>query len=175
MSSALHNRPACPNQRWGGAWSNGCPLCAGYVKPPSTLVWVELYGTEVKCAPAPVQAVLLVNIIYFAWLCHLTLPLYSLVVHMGTDIKHEALPPELRERLAQTRARHQQVPLLRVLHLVYNLPLGLGPLKTAACWLVRLHPALHALIYNAGSSALGHGLQTCLLVACARVQCLCTG
>ena len=67
---------------------------------------------------------LLVNIIYFAWLCHLTLPLYSLVVHMGTDIKHEALPPELRERLAQTRARHQQVLLRRVLYHMHNLPLG---------------------------------------------------
>lgn len=55
------------------------------------------------------QAILLVNSIYFLWLCHLTLPLYSLVVHMGTDIKHEALPAELRERLAKTRAQYHQV------------------------------------------------------------------
>jgi hypothetical protein len=56
------------------------------------------------------QAVLLVNIIYFAWMCHLTLPLYSLVVHMGSDLKLEAIPPELRERLARTRARHEARP-----------------------------------------------------------------
>ncbi|CAL8467379.1 g6916 [Coccomyxa elongata] len=53
-------------------------------------------------------SVLLVNIIYFVWLCHLTLPLYSLVVHMGSDIKHEALPAELRERLQAARAHYDQ-------------------------------------------------------------------
>lgn len=55
------------------------------------------------------QSVLLVNVIYFVWLCHLTLPLYSLVVHMGCDIKHEALPAQLRERLQHARDSFSQV------------------------------------------------------------------
>ena len=56
----------------------------------------------------PAQAVLLVNVVYFAWLCHLTLPLYSLVVHMGSDIKLDALPEQLRERLARARAHQDE-------------------------------------------------------------------
>lgn len=59
-----------------------------------------------------VQSVLLTNVIYFVWLCHLTLPLYSLVVHMGSDLKHEALPAELRERLQRTRTQYDQASSL---------------------------------------------------------------
>ncbi|KAK9909834.1 hypothetical protein WJX75_008172 [Coccomyxa subellipsoidea] len=54
-------------------------------------------------------SMLLVNVVYFAFLCHLTLPLYSLVVHMGSDIKREALPAELRERLQRARDHYNQV------------------------------------------------------------------
>ncbi len=54
------------------------------------------------------QAVLLVNVIYFVWLCHLTLPMYSLVVHMGSDLEREALPAELRERLQLARTQYDQ-------------------------------------------------------------------
>ena len=54
------------------------------------------------------QSMLLVNVVYFAFLCHLTLPLYSLVVHMGSDIKREALPAELRARLQRARDHYNQ-------------------------------------------------------------------
>lgn len=51
------------------------------------------------------------NVVYFLWLCHLTLPLYSLVVHMGSDIKHDALPPTVRERLQTARTHYDQASL----------------------------------------------------------------
>ncbi len=57
-----------------------------------------------------VQSIVLVNIIYFLILCFVTLPIYSLVVHMGKELHEEAFPPELRERLTRASLLHQQVP-----------------------------------------------------------------
>lgn len=57
-----------------------------------------------------VQSIVLVNIIYFLILCFVTLPIYSLVVHMGTELHEEAFPPELRDRLTLARLLHEQVP-----------------------------------------------------------------
>ncbi len=55
-----------------------------------------------------VQSMVLVNVVYFMSLCFMTLPLYSLVVHMGSDIKREALPAVLQERLRLARAQYDQ-------------------------------------------------------------------
>lgn len=57
-----------------------------------------------------VQSIVLVNIIYFLILCFVTLPIYSLVVHMGKELHEEAFPPELRDRLNRARLLHEQVP-----------------------------------------------------------------
>ena len=60
-----------------------------------------------------VQSVVLVNIIYFLYLCFVTLPIYSLVVHMGKVLREQALPTEMRERLQRAQVLHEQVlPLL---------------------------------------------------------------
>ena len=59
-----------------------------------------------------VQSVVLVNIIYFLILCFVTLPIYSLVVHMGKELHEEAFPPELRDWLNRARLLHEQVPFV---------------------------------------------------------------
>ena len=56
-----------------------------------------------------VQSVMLVNIIYFLYLCFVTLPIYSLVVHMGKVLREQALSPEMRERLQRAQTLHEQV------------------------------------------------------------------
>ena len=58
------------------------------------------------------QSVMLVNIIYFLYLCLVTLPIYSLVVHMGKVLREQALPTEMRERLQRAQVLHEQVPPL---------------------------------------------------------------
>ena len=58
---------------------------------------------------AATQAVMLVNILYFLILCFVTLPMYSLAVHMGKELRQDAFPPELRERLQRARSQHEQV------------------------------------------------------------------
>ena len=59
------------------------------------------------------QSVMLVNIIYFLYLCFVTLPIYSLVVHMGKVLREQALPTEMREHLQRAQVLHEQVlPLL---------------------------------------------------------------
>lgn len=55
------------------------------------------------------QSVMLVNIIYFLYLCFVTLPIYSLVVHMGKELREDVFPPELRDRLQTARSHHEQV------------------------------------------------------------------
>ncbi len=52
---------------------------------------------------------MLVNILYFLILCFVTLPMYSLAVHMGKELRQDAFPPELRERLHRSRSQHEQV------------------------------------------------------------------
>ncbi len=52
---------------------------------------------------------MLVNIIYFLILCFVTLPIYSMAVHMGKELREESFPPELRERLTRARSQHEQV------------------------------------------------------------------
>lgn len=52
---------------------------------------------------------MLVNILYFLILCFVTLPIYSLAVHMGKELRQDAFPPELRERLQRARSQHEQV------------------------------------------------------------------
>ncbi|CAK0787365.1 hypothetical protein CVIRNUC_010585 [Coccomyxa viridis] len=51
---------------------------------------------------------MLVNIIYFLYLCFVTLPIYSLVVHMGKVLREQALPTEMRERLQRAQVLHEQ-------------------------------------------------------------------
>ena len=53
---------------------------------------------------------MLVNILYFLILCFVTLPMYSLAVHMGKELRQDAFPPELRERLQRALSQHEQVP-----------------------------------------------------------------
>ncbi len=53
---------------------------------------------------------MLVNILYFLILCFVTLPMYSMAVHMGKELRQDAFPPELRERLERARSQHEQVP-----------------------------------------------------------------
>ena len=55
------------------------------------------------------QSVMLVNIIYFLYLCFVTLPIYSLVVHMGKVLREQTMPPEMRERLQRAQTLHEQV------------------------------------------------------------------
>lgn len=64
-------------------------------------------GSDKVCVA--LQSVMLVNIIYFLYLCFGTLPIYSLVVHMGKELREDAFPPELRERLQTARSHHEQV------------------------------------------------------------------
>ena len=52
-----------------------------------------------KSAAAPAQVTLCVNIVYLLVLSTTTLPLYSLVVQMGSDFKAGLLPPDVRARL----------------------------------------------------------------------------
>ena len=67
-----------------------------------------------------VQSVMLVNIIYFLYLCFVTLPIYSLVVHMGKVLREQALPPEMRERLQRPQTLHEQVRSAPV-HYILNM------------------------------------------------------
>lgn len=53
---------------------------------------------------------MLVNILYFLILCFVTVPLYSLVVHMGKELRRDVISPELRERLQRAHSQHEQVP-----------------------------------------------------------------
>ena len=72
-----------------------------------------------------VQSVMLVNIIYFLYLCFVTLPIYSLVVHMGKVLREQALPPEMRDRLQRTQTLHEQVPSAPV-HYVMDMVACMG-------------------------------------------------
>lgn len=91
-----------------------CFCCAVHAagEPPLrrtiSVVSIEWFEEPLRGVLCVAQSMLLVNVVYFAFLCHLTLPLYSLVVHMGSDIKREALPAELRERLQRTRDHYNQ-------------------------------------------------------------------
>lgn len=124
---------------------------------------------------------MLVNIVYFLYLCFVTLPIYSMVVHMGKELREGALPAELRERLRRARSVHEQVPVQAPTQL--TMPIGLGNWSgfhssASACCKHASRPACSAMFL---SDTVAHRppLPRCLeelwtgVVAVAPAQCLC--
>ena len=45
------------------------------------------------------QVILILNTVLYAMLCFVTLPIYSLGVHMGADYKRHILPTSVQQRM----------------------------------------------------------------------------